>query len=256
MIKESGWWRQAAAVAIALWSATPAHAQTQTPTVPPAEPAPAWTGSIGAGLSLTSGNTDTLTYNLAFELARNPEARHVLKLGGLYLRSQQNDVLNADRTSLSFREQLNFSSRAFVFGQIDYLRDRFKLIDSLVAPTAGVGYQVIERDTTRFDVDAGAGAVWEKNQDLAVRTSGAVTAGERLTHTLTETTMLKHAATALWKANAFGDGLYTISAGIGVKIAERLQLTADVLDTFKSRPPTAATGQNDVAIVLAITVKY
>ena len=234
---------------------SPQVARAQTPAAPSELPA-TWTGNLGAGLSLTSGNTDTLTYNVAFEVTWDPKARNVMKWTGLYLRSEQNDVLNADRTSLTFRDQYSLNARAFVFGQIDYLRDSFKLIDALVAPTGGLGYKVIEMEDMTFAVDAGAGVAWEKNEDREVRTSGAVTAGERFMRVLTETTSFKHATTALWKANDFGDGLYTISAGIGVKITDRLQLTVDLLDTFKNEPPTPDVGKNDVAVVLAITVKY
>jgi hypothetical protein len=45
------------------------------------------------------------------------------------------------------------------------------LIDYLVAPTAGVGYKVVDTAITKFSTDAGLGVVWGKNPDLDVRTS-------------------------------------------------------------------------------------
>jgi hypothetical protein len=50
--------------------------------------------------------------------------------------------------------------------------------------------------------------------------------------------------------------LYTFSVGLGTRISEHLQLSVEVLDTFKNQPPTAATKKNDVAFVTAITAKY
>jgi hypothetical protein len=73
---------------------------------------------------------------------------------------------------------------------------------------------------------------------------------------LTPTATLKHATTGLWKANDLSDGLYTFSVGLATRISERLQLSVDVLDTFKNRPPTAATKKNDVALVTAISAKF
>jgi putative salt-induced outer membrane protein YdiY len=143
-----------------------------------------------------------------------------------------------------------------VFGQIDYLRDTFKLIDYLVAPTAGVGFKVINTDTTQFSVDGGAGGVWEKNPSLDVRASGALIASERLTHKLTSTASIKHAITGLWKTADFADGLYTFSVGFGAKISERVQFSIDLLDTLKNQPPTAATKKNDVALVTGVTAKF
>jgi putative salt-induced outer membrane protein YdiY len=238
-------------------SAQQPPAPAPAPAPPPAPPPPpTWTGTAGAGVSLTRGNTDTVNYNLAFDLTRDPKTRTVQKMKGLFIRSEQEEALTANHLALAFRHQYALTPRAYVFGQIDYLRDTFKLIDYLVAPTVGVGFKVVDTASTKFSVDGGVGAVWEKNPDVDADASVAITAGEKLEHQLTATTTLKHAATALWKADDLADGLYTISIGVGLKISDHLQFTVDVLDTFKNRPPTAATGKNDLAIVTALAAKF
>ena len=45
----------------------------------PAPPPPAWTGSIGAGLAVTSGNSDTSNMNLSFKAVHDPKTRTVFK---------------------------------------------------------------------------------------------------------------------------------------------------------------------------------
>ena len=247
LVMVAGAWLVAAGTAIA---------QPPPPPPPPAEPPGIWTGSAGAGMSLTNGNSDTVNYSLAFDITRDAKTRHVLKWTGLHLRGEREGELTVNRTSLAFRDQYAITTRTFVYGQVDYFRDTFKLIDYLVAPTAGIGYKIIDTEATKFSTDVGGGVVWEKNPDLDVRTNGAVTASEKLQHQLTETTTLKHATTALWKANDFADGLYTVAVGVAVRMSQNLQLTVDLLDTFKNRPPTAATEKNDVALVVAVTLKY
>ena len=175
------------ALIVGLGFLLPSTAFAQQPDAPPPDPG-TWVGTAGAGLALTSGNSDTLNFNLAFDATRDPKTRNVMKWTGLF--------------------------------------------------------------------NGGLGVVWEKNPDRDVRTSMALTAGERLEHQLTPTSTIKHAATGLWKANDLSDGLYTFSAGLGTKISERLQLSVDLLDTFKNRPPTSATKKNDVALVTAITAKF
>ncbi len=247
--------RTLTAVLTVSWVLSASSVFAQQPAAAPA-PTPTWTGSAGAGVSLTSGNTDTVNYNVAFDVTRDPKTRNTQKAKGLFLRGEQNDALTANQLALAFRNQFALSSRAYLYGQLEYLRDTFKLIDDLVAPTVGVGYKVIDTQPTKFSVDAGTGAVWEKNPGLDTDASWAITAGEKLEHQLTETTAFKHGATALWKADDFADGLYTISAGVGIKVSERLQLTLDILDTFKNRPPNAATDKNDVAFVTALAAKF
>jgi putative salt-induced outer membrane protein YdiY len=245
-----------ASLALLAATAVSSSAFAQQPATPSAPDPGTWIGTAGAGLALTSGNSDTLNVNLAFDATRDPKTRNVTKFAGLYLRGEQSDELVANRLSAAFRDQYALSARAYTFGQIEYLRDTFKLIDYLVAPTAGVGYKVIDTAETKFSTDGGLGLVWEKNPALVVRTSMALTAGEKLEHQLTATTILKHAATGLWKANDLADGLYTVAVGVGTRISDQLQLSVDLLDTFKNRPPTAATENNDVAVVTAIIAKF
>ena len=249
-------WSVIASLALLLQTIAAGGAFAQQPAAPPAPDPGTWVGTAGLGLALTSGNSDTLNFNLAFDATRDPKTRNVMKFAGLYLRGEQSGDLVANRLSLSFRDQYALNARAYTFGQVEYLRDTFKLIDYLVAPTAGVGYKVIDTAVTKFSTDAGLGVVWEKNPDLDVRTSLALTAGETLEHQLTATTTLKHAATGLWKATDLADSLYTFSVGLGTKISDQLQLSVDVLDTFKNRPPTVSTKKNDVAVVTAVTAKF
>ena len=236
-----------------------AQPEPPPPPAPPPAPAPppdAWSGTAGAGVSITSGNADTVTYNVAFDLTRDPKTRTLQKMKGLFIRGERESELIANQLALAFRHQYSLTPRLYVFGQIDYLRDTFKRIDYLVAPTAGVGYRVVDTERTKFSVDAGAGIVWEKNTDLDTDASAAITAGEKLEHQLTDTTTLRHAATALWKADDVADGLYTISVGVGFRISERLQFTMDLVDTFKNKPPDAATEKNDVVFVTALAAKF
>lgn len=236
-----------------------ARVQAQTPVPAPAappEPPKTWTGTAGVGVSMTSGNSDTMNYNVAFDITRTPTARNLMKWTGLYLRGDQNNTVVVDRTSLGYRDEYTLTSRTFVFGQLEYLRDTFKRIDYLVAPTAGIGFKVVNTDQAKFVVDVGGGSITEKNPGVEVRTSAALTAGEKLALQLTPTASFKHAASGLWKANDFGDALYTLSVGLGTRISDRLQLSIDLLDTYKSKPPTAATKKNDIAFVTAITAKF
>jgi putative salt-induced outer membrane protein YdiY len=250
-------WIAAALLSVCVFAfVAPVRAFAQQPAAAPPPDPGTWIGSASAGLALTSGNSDTLNVNLAFDATRDPKTRNVLKWAGLYLRGEQNETVVADRLSLSFRDQYALSTRAYTFGQLDYVRDTFKLIDYLVAPTVGAGYKMVETPTTTFSTDAGLGVIWEKNPDVELRTSMGLTAGEKLEHALTATASLRHVATGLWKADDLADGLYTISLGIATRVSEQLQLSVDLLDTFKNRPPTAATKKNDVAIVTAITAKF
>lgn len=227
-------------------------AAAQTP--PPAPSGP-WTGSIGGGVALTSGNTDTSTINVSYDVTYDPKTKNVVKSDALYLKGKRDGELIVNRLGFNVRDQYNLGPHAFAFGQFQYLRDTFKAIDYLVAPTAGLGYKVVDTPRTSFNVDGGVGGVWEKNPGSEVKTSGAVTASERVTQKLSDTANLVEQLSGLWKTSDAGDALYTFGIGLIASLTAKSQLKVELLDTYKGKPPTAATKKNDVAILFSITYK-
>jgi len=220
----------------------------------PAEPK-IWTVAASAGLALTHGNKDSSTVNAAYDLAYDPQTRNVVKSDALLIRGKAEGELTASRLGVNVRDEYKLHDGLFVFGQNQYLKDEFKNIDYLLAPTGGVGMRVFDTMQTKLTVDAGAGGVWEKNPGLDVRSSGAVVAGEKLIQTLTATTTLTQSVTALWKTKDWDDSLYTFGVGIAATISMRTQLKVELLDTYKSLPPLPTIQPNDVAVLMAIVYK-
>jgi putative salt-induced outer membrane protein YdiY len=231
------------------------RAGAQAVPAPAAAPSGPWTGSIGGGLALTSGNTDTSTVNVAYDVTYDPKTKNVVKSDALYLKGKKDGESIVNRLGFNIRDQYNLGPRVFVFGQLQYLRDTFKAIDYLVAPTGGLGYKVVDTPRTSFTVDGGVGGVWEKNPALDVKTSAAVTGSEHITQKLSDTANLVEQLSALWKTSDTSDALYTFGIGLIASVTARSQVKVELLDTYKGKPPTAATQKNDLAIIFSITYK-
>jgi hypothetical protein len=67
---------------------------------------------------------------------------------------------------------------------------------------------------------------------------------------------LKESSTGLLKMDDFPDGLYTFQIGVAARVNSRLQLSVDVLDTFKNHPVDGLTHKHDVAVVTSVVAKY
>jgi putative salt-induced outer membrane protein len=240
------------------WFAGSAIAGAQTPPAPPAPPEtpPGWSGGAGFGLALNRGNTSTTNLNLSFEATDDPKTRTVWKFKGLYLRGDNNGELAVDRLLLEARNQRALTERVYAFGQLQFLEDQFKEIDYLVAPSAGVGYKLIMLPMTTLSVDGGLGVKWEKNPGLDTRTSAVFTSSDKFEHKLSTTASITQAFNALWKADDFGDALYTFTAGVAAGLTTRTQLKVELLDTYVSRPPTISVESNDVALLAALVYKF
>lgn len=227
-------------------------ALAQAPAPPPHK---TWDVTVSAGIAATSGNSDTSQFNAAYDLTYDPLTRNVVKSNALLLRGSTEGEVSAERFLWNVRDEYKLSARAYVFGQNLYLRDKFKSISYLDALAGGVGYKLVDAPRTKLDVDGGLGGVWEKNLGLDVRTSGAVTAGEKFQQQLTSTATVIQSATGLWKTNDAADSLYTFGAGVAVAVSSRTQLKFEVLDVYKNKPPTADVKKNDVATVVAFVFK-
>jgi putative salt-induced outer membrane protein YdiY len=213
-------------------------------------------GSASFGLSLTQGNTDTLTINAADDSIYDPKTRNLMKWNALYLRGKQNDVLSVNRVAGSFRDEYTVSKHFFMFAQFDALHDTFKGVDYLYAPTGGVGYKAVDTKRTTLDFNAGVGAVLEKDTGLDPNGSGAGTFGQKFVYQVTEAMTLKQSMNTLFKENDLGDWLYAFDVGVSAKINSRLSLSVDLLDTFKNRPVDGLTHKHDLALVTSIVTKY
>jgi hypothetical protein len=56
--------------------------------------------------------------------------------------------------------------------------------------------------------------------------------------------------------NDISDGLYTFGGGVAAKVNSRLQMSLDILDTFKNQPVDGLTHKHDLAVVTSVVAKY
>ncbi|HYM60162.1 MAG TPA: DUF481 domain-containing protein [Thermoanaerobaculia bacterium] len=220
---------------------------------PPSGP---WTSTIGAGLAVTSGNSDTKNFNLSAATKYDPKTRLVFKAEASYLRGSANGVTQVDKASAAAREEYSVSERAFAFGELSYLRDRFKGISSFISPLAGGGYRIIKSTARNLTVDGAAGAQIESDTGASRSTSGALKAGEDFDWALSASTKFTQKLTRIWKTSAFGDALYHFDAGISTAVSTRLQLKVSYAYDYKTRPPSPAIKKGDGSLIAALVFKF
>jgi putative salt-induced outer membrane protein len=215
-----------------------------------------WTTSIGAGLAITSGNTDTKNYNLAFATKYDPKTRFVFKADALYLRGDSNGVTQADKASADVREEYSISDRTFAFAEVSYLRDPFKDVNYLVAPVAGAGYRIIKSDRTNLSVDGALGVQFESNAGAGRSSGGAAKAGENFDWALSPSSKVTQKLSAIWKTNDFGDAFYHFDAGLTTTVATRVELKLAYVYDYKTKPASASVKKGDSAIFAALLFKF
>ena len=220
---------------------------------PPAKP---WTSSAGAGIAITSGNSDTQNINLAFNTLFDPKTNRTFKADALYLLGRNNGEKQVDKATATARYESLLSERTFWFGEVNYLRDPFKEISYLVAPLAGAGIHVIRTDTRKLTFDGAVGAVVESNAVFGSETSGAIKAGQSYDWAISPVSKFTQRLSGLWKADDFGDALYHFDAGLATTVASRLELKVSYLYDYKADPPSPDVEKGDSALFAALLVKF
>jgi len=244
-----------AIIAIVLSTAFSVAAFAQQPAAPP-PPTPLYTGGFGGGFVVTNGNTNTKNFNLNFDVVRDPKTRNVIKATALYLRGGQNGIVNLERSAFKARDEFKISDRTFAFGQLDYQRDKFKDLGYLLAPGGGLGVKLIQRDPTELAIDGGAGGIWEKDTNQALKKSGMITAGQRFRQKLSANAAFTESLSTLWKTNDFSDSLTNFSLGLTSSVAKHFEIKVEFLDSYKNKPPTASIKKKDTAFVTAFVLKF
>lgn len=250
-------------------AAAPALAQTEAPAAPPAckcpcpcpePPPPPLTGSLGAGLSITSGNSDTSAFNLGFNLQYDPKTHSLFKAEAFYLRSTADGVVNVDKATASLRYEYKISDRIYAFAQLAYLRDQNKNVTYLLAPMAGGGYYVVKEKTFELSLDASLGGAFEKDSGFDATSSGAFAAGEAFTWRISPTATFTQKAGGLWKMNDTSDAFYHFEVGVAATLTKSFELKVAYLVDYKNKPistdPNNPLKKTDTALVASILYKF
>ena len=247
--------RYTLAAFVLLATAGAAHAQDCPPCPPPPPVPPAWTVSLGAGLALTGGNSDTSSYNIAANATYDPRKKNVFRGELLYLRASDGDEATVDRMLAVLRDEYAVSGRLFAFGELGYQRDRFKQLDYLIAPLVGMGYKLVDRKSLLFALDGGLGAAFEKLEARDSTADFALKAGERVEWKPSDTATVFQKSAALWKASDFGDAFYRFELGVGAAVAKRFEMKVAFADDYKTRPALPGLHKNDTSLIVTLLFK-
>jgi putative salt-induced outer membrane protein len=204
---------------------------------------------------MTGGNTDTSSYNVAAEALYDPHTNNVVRGSALYLRTSQDGVASSNRTLVSGRDEYTVNGRLFVFGTVEYQKDKFKGVDYVVAPLVGLGFKVVEKPKIVFAVDNGLGAAFEKLVGEQATTKLAMNASNRVEWKPSDTTTVFQKANALWKVDDFGDAYYHVELGLATSVARHLELKVAFADDYKTKPPTPELKKNDTSFLVSLLFK-
>lgn len=244
--------------------AAPLRAQ-ETPATGP------WKGSLTAALSVSSGNTDSNSLNLAADAERKTD-HDKLSLYGKFLRSRAESTLDgvvvrtttAYQWSAGTRYDRNLTPRVFGFGGLDLSHDEIRRLDQRSALSAGLGYHLLQQPEHTWDVYAGLSRRADRYLDPGVqvndvlRTRYAVSElllGEESSHALTESTRLKQKLVIIPALDQHQGTRATFDAGLQVALNKTMSLSVSLQRRYDGAAQ-APLEKSDTLLLTGLNVKF
>lgn len=126
-----------------------------------------WSGAVSIGYLATSGNTETTSFNTKLRVGYIKDSwEHTLAAAANG--AAESDQTTAEAYQVGWKSEYNLSEHNFLFGTVDWRKDRFSGVDQQLTETIGYGRRLIT--TPSHILSAGVG-VGHRSADLADGTS-------------------------------------------------------------------------------------
>ncbi|MBX9871043.1 MAG: DUF481 domain-containing protein [Burkholderiaceae bacterium] len=261
-------------------AAEPAPEVPATPPAPPVQPAYVpplqletagrWAGDFGAGLTLSSGNTDGQAFNLTLDTTyTRPEDK--LSLFGNYLesraRTETDGVVTTSITARRWRAGTRYdrdiTEQEFGFVGLEFSHDRVRDLDLRTLVSTGLGRHIYKDAELTWDIYAGLSWREDYYRGEGVEIDGALRKhytttetlfGQESTHQFAGSTRFTQKF-VLYPGLLKGQGVRaTLDAGLLVDINKTLSLSVKLQSRYDSQSPPPAE-KYDLSLITGLSVK-
>jgi putative salt-induced outer membrane protein YdiY len=209
-----------------------------------------WSGLLDTGLSVTRGNSESLTYTLSGKAARVTERDKISVYStAIYSNSTVNGINSTTAHAIrgGIRGDLNVSDRFFVFGFTDFEYDQFQDLNLRNVLGGGLGYHVINTKATTFDVFGGgsynqaffgatAATATEPAMAAVTRKTGEIVLGETFNAKLNSRTTVTEQFSIYPNISETGTYRFQFDATAATKLKNWLSWQVTYSDRYLSNP--------------------
>ena len=228
-----------------------------------------WSGTLDTGLSITRGNSATLSYNLAGRAVRQTDRDKItVYTSAVY---GKNDTTTpsqviAHQIAGGVRADINFRPRWFAFAATDFNSNALQNLNLQNVIDGGIGSHLIKTNNAQFDVFAGAGY----NQEFfgAYTLPPSTTVNPAVTQRNAEANVGETFSAKLGSRSTFNETFnyfpnlsgpsgyrYTFNTVLSTAISRWLGWQFSLNDNYLSNPPTGIKG-NDLLLSTGLRLTF
>jgi len=233
-----------------------------------------WSGLLDTGLSLTRGNSSTLTYTLSGKAIRQTDRDKITVYTTAVYGKEENTTpgqTTAHQIQGGVRGDVNVSDRWFAFGFTDFNYNGLQHLDLQNVIAGGAGYHLIKTKATTFDLSGGAGYNQEYFSSYmlanptpppptlafpAITQKGAeMVLGEELDTNVSSRTTFSENFTLFPGIGGAGGYRFTFNTTAATKLKNWLGWQVTFADNYISNPPFGIKG-NDLLLSTGLRLTF
>jgi putative salt-induced outer membrane protein len=233
-----------------------------------------WGGVADAGLALTRGNSDTVSFTFDAKAVR-ATPRDKLTVYANYIFANNQTTLPYTTTANLFqagiRGDWNISPRTFVYATADFTTNELQHLTLRQTYGGGFGYHIIKTDTTLFDVFGGGDYDHDQfgaytytnptpppallNMAASSLSSAEITAGEEFDKNFTKRTVFTERFVIFPNLSHTGEYRFQFNTTLAVAMKNWLSWQTSFQDLYISYPPVGLKG-NDLVLSTGLRVLW
>jgi putative salt-induced outer membrane protein len=144
-------------------------------TAEPEETGP-WFGHVKFGYLATSGNTENSNMNSSFQLGYTA-GKWVHTFDTFAINASENEATTAESYELGWKSERNLSDVDFLFGRLNWRKDRFSGYPEQFSQSVGYGRRLIDKAPHTLNAEIGIGARQAERIDGVQENDGILRAG-------------------------------------------------------------------------------
>mgnify|MGYP006419427661 CR=1 FL=1 len=220
-----------------------------------------WSRSVAVGVTLTSGNSETLAANASIS-AENAGEDNEIRMGveGNFGEAEVDVTVGDETTSVDETTTQNTKAyaaykykfdRSYIYSDDSIMHDDIASIDYRLILGIGLGYRVVETEEAKLGLELGAAYMSEELADGTSDDAVLLRAAVRHDQALSEHAKFWLAAEYLPRADDADDYLLNGEAGIEAALNSTLSLRVVAQDRYDSMVPVGRE-HNDLTAITAI----
>ena len=218
-----------------------------------------WESSISAGLTLTSGNSDTLLTTAAVGTQRKTPINEYT-FGADMAYGKSDSVKNVETYHLLGQYNHLFSERAFGYLRAEFLRDTIADLRSRFTISPGAGYYFLKETNTTLAGEVGPGVIF-RDQGGDHEMFATLRIAERFEHKFAPGTRVWQSVEFLPEVDKLQNYIVNAEIGAEAALSKSLSLRVVLSDCYNSEPAfnqnqMTLKKRNDVKIVSGIAYRF